>query len=234
MAADRDRLSVAAAYSAFVTIGIAAGVGGVLIPAQMADYGVDRTRIGITFFVFSAGFMLSGSTVGALIHRLGARLALAIGAGAFAASAFYLATRPPFAGLIAVQALQGVGCGILESALNAHLTQLPNASRRVNRLHAFFGVGALAGPALAAWMLRSWPWTRVWLVIGVLLVPLLFAFLRFFAARPGVGGSTAEAGSSSGSDSGSVVADGGAPHRGLLSATVRQRTQQLGSLFHAN
>jgi fucose permease len=219
MAADRDRRSVAAAYYAFVMIGVAAGVGGVLIPAQMADYGVDRTRIGITFFVFSAGFMLSGSTVGALIHRLGARVTLAAGAAAFVASACYLAIRPPFAGLIVVQAVQGLGFGILESALNAHVTQLPNASRRLNRLHAFFGVGALVGPALAAWMLRSWPWTRVWLVIGVLVVPLLFAFLRLFAARTVPVEDNAEASEGA--------------HRGLLSATVRERAVLLGSLFLA-
>jgi fucose permease len=221
MAADRDRLSVAAAYCAFVLVGVSAGVGGVLLPAQMADYGVDRTKIGITFFVFSAGFMLAGSTVGALIHRIGARLSLTLGAGLFAASAFYLATRPPFAGLIAVQLVQGLGVGILESALNAHLTQLPRASQRVNRLHAFFGVGALVGPALAAWMLRYWAWTRVWLVVGLVIVPLLIAFVRVFTELPAVEPHADEAG------------DGGGAHQGLFSATVRDRTVLLGALFLA-
>jgi hypothetical protein len=45
---DRSRLSAAAAYGAFVLVGVSAGVGGVLLPAQMSDYGVDRAKIGIT------------------------------------------------------------------------------------------------------------------------------------------------------------------------------------------
>jgi hypothetical protein len=58
---------VVLAYLAFVVFGVSAGIGGVLLLAQMRDYGVDRATIGITFFTGSAGFVLAGSTAGALI-----------------------------------------------------------------------------------------------------------------------------------------------------------------------
>jgi fucose permease len=219
VAGDRRRLSVAAAYYGFVMVGLSAGVAGVLLPAQMRDYGVDRTEIGITFFVFSAGFMLAGSSAGALVHRLGTRIALAAGAGAFALSAFYLATRPAFPALVVMQVVIGYGAGLLESLLNAYLAQLSQATRRINRLHAFFGVGALLGPLLAAWMLRSWPWPRVWLVIAVLTVPLLVAVLLVFP-KPAV---SAEK---------NVPAEE-KPRRGLLTTTVRDRAVLLGGLFLA-
>ncbi len=210
---DRGRLSVAAAYCGFVMVGVAAGVGGVLLPAQMRDYGVDRTTIGITFFVFAAGFMLAGSSAGVLVHRLGTRNALAGGAGAFALSAFYMATHPAFPLFVIAQMVLGYGVGVLESVLNTYLTQLPRAVRRLNQLHGFFGVGALLGPLLAAWMLRWWSWTSVWLVIAVLIVPLLAAILLVFP-RPAV---TVE----------EKVQDG------LLTATVRDRAVLLGALFLA-
>src|SRR2546429_7908866 len=54
------RPPVLVSYAAFVLIGITAGVSGVLLPAQMGDYGVDRATIGITFFTTSAGFVLAG------------------------------------------------------------------------------------------------------------------------------------------------------------------------------
>src|SRR5215472_3496472 len=123
---ERDRFAVAAAYCAFVVVGVSAGAGGVLLPAQMLDYGVDRTKIGTTFFVLSAGFMLAGSTVGVLVQRLGTRVALAFGVALFALSSFYTATRPPFAGLVVVQVVFGYGVGVLESVLNAYVAQLPN------------------------------------------------------------------------------------------------------------
>lgn len=213
MARRGGRLPVAAAYGAFVVIGVYAGVGGVLLPAQMSDYGVDRTKIGITFFAFSAGFMLAGSSTGALVQRLGTRLALAVGAAVFALSAFYTATRPPFIALVIVQAALGYGAGVLESVLNAYLSQLPQAARRVNRLHAFFGVGALLGPLLAAWMLRSWSWPTVYLVVGLLILPLLPCVLMVFP-KPGV-----------------AVEE--KAQRGLLTATVRDRAVLLAALFLA-
>ena len=65
----RWRISVALAYATFVLVGMSAGVGGVLLPAQIDDYGVDMATIGITFFTFSAGFILAGSSAGASAHE---------------------------------------------------------------------------------------------------------------------------------------------------------------------
>jgi fucose permease len=222
---DRVRLSVAVSYGAFVLVGISAGVGGVLLPAQMSDYGVDRTKIGITFFLFSAGFMLAGSSTGTLMHRYGIRLALTVGTVGVALTSFYLAVRPSFVALVAVQLLAGYGIGMLESVLNAYLAQLPGAVQRVNRLHAFFGVGALAGPPLATWMLRSWSWTAVYLVIGLLDLALMPAILLLFpkrdAPQPNPTPDTVPASASH------------PPLRGLLAATVRERAVLLGALFLA-
>ncbi|HEV2346127.1 MAG TPA: MFS transporter [Actinocrinis sp.] len=215
VAGERGRFAVAVAYCAFVLVGVSAGVGGVLLPAQMSDYGVDRAKIGITFFVFSAGFMLAGASTGALVHRLGTRVALAAGTAVFALSAFYTATRPTFAGLVVVQVALGYGIGVLEAVLNTYLAQLSGAARRVNWLHAFFGVGALVGPLLATWMLSSRSWTSVWLVIAVLLVPLLIGILLAFPL---------------GASSGPAP---GTERRGLLTDTVRDRSVQLGALFLA-
>jgi fucose permease len=164
-------------YAAFVLVGLGAGVGGILIPAQIADYGVDEATIGITFFTSSAGFMVAGATAGALLHRVSIRVALAIGGATYIVAAFAMAARPPFAVLVAVQLLAGYGTGILESILNVYLTQLPRPATLLNRLHAFFGVGALLGPLLAAGLLQYLPWTAVWLVLGAVAVPLTAGFL---------------------------------------------------------
>ncbi|MBS2962249.1 MFS transporter [Actinocrinis puniceicyclus] len=236
---DHNRSSVAASYWAFVLVGVGAGAGGVLLPAQIADYGVDRTRIGITFFVFSAGFMLAGSTVGALMHRIGTRNALATGTAVFVLSDLYVATHPTFAGLVIVQLLLGYGGGVVESVLNTHLARLPRSAQRVNRLHAFFGVGALLGPLLATWMLRSWSWPSVYLVIALLNVPLLVGVLLVFpsAVRPGGGPAVAVApgpGVQPPTAAASASAADPAQHgRGLLAAALRERAVLLGALFLA-
>src|SRR5688572_27070003 len=115
------RGSVLVAYALFVLVGLSAGVGGVLLLAQMGDYGVGRAAIGLTFFSCSAGFVLAGATAGPLIHRWGTRLALLAGALAFVAAGVATATRPTFWIFVALQVVAGYGGGLLESVLNAHL-----------------------------------------------------------------------------------------------------------------
>jgi fucose permease len=159
-------------------------VSGVLLPSQMASYGVDGTTIGITFFAGSVGYFLAGMGTGALISRLGIRGALAAGGGAYALAGLYVASRPPFAAFLSAQLVAGFGTGVLESGLNVHLTALPGATTLLNRLHAFFGVGALLGPLFAAWILGFAPWTVVWLVLALASAVLAAAFLLAF---PGLG-----------------------------------------------
>ena len=45
------RPPVLMSYAAFVLVGISVGISGVLLPSQMASYGVDRATIGITFLI---------------------------------------------------------------------------------------------------------------------------------------------------------------------------------------
>ncbi len=41
-----DRTPVVVAFAAFVLVGVNAGVTGVLLPAQISDYGVSKAAIG--------------------------------------------------------------------------------------------------------------------------------------------------------------------------------------------
>jgi fucose permease len=180
----RLRPPVLLSYAAFVLVGVSAGTSGVLLLAQMTGYGLGRATIGLTFFTGSAGFVLAGISSGALIHRFGFRIALAVGGGAFVLAGLYLASRPPFVAFVLVNLVTGYATGILESVLNAYLAELPGAATLLNRLHAFFGVGALLGPVLAAWIVGVASWPVVWLVMAVACVPLFAGFLLAYPARP--------------------------------------------------
>ena len=171
----------------------------------------------------SAGFVLAGLTNGALMQRFGIRMALAVGGGAFVLAALYIATRPPFAAFAAVQLLIGYGTGVLESVLNTYITSMPSATSLLNRLHAFFGVGALLGPVLAAWIVSFDSWTVVWLILAATCVPLTAGFLVAYpgpaptwpaAAAPKPGARPADTGTRAAEEPGS-------PAGRLLVATLR-------------
>src|SRR5262249_34678529 len=139
------RLSILLCYAGFVLVGLTSGSSGVLLLAQLKDYGVDRAVIGISFFASSAGVFLASLNTGPLLHRFGFRTTMAAGSGVFVLSGLYLATRPAFAVFMALQLVAGYAVGLFESELNAYLAERPNATTLINRLHAFFGVGALGG-----------------------------------------------------------------------------------------
>lgn len=191
LVAPRVRASVVVAYVAFVLTGVSASVGSVVLPAQIADYDVDRSTIGLTFFTFSAGFFVAGATTGWLMERLGTRAALVAGSVAYVGGALVMAARPSFATLVVVQLLAGYGTGIVESVLQAYLAGLPSQTARLNLLHGFFGVGALIGPLAATWVLDRTEWTVVWLLLGLLAVPVAVAYAATFpdrsVAQPEVG-----------------------------------------------
>jgi fucose permease len=213
---ERTGLCVALAYVTFAWSGVRAGVGGVLLPRQIDDYGIDKATIGITFLTLSLGFALGGLLSGGLIERYGMRIALTAGAAASGAASLYLATRPPFAALVVVGLLTGLGVGLLESLLNAYLSSLPNATSLLNRLHAFFGVGALLGPLLANWMLSFTSWPVVWLVLAIAVVPIGVGTAAWYPDRQ------------------RAVLDGVAKAGGtLLGVVLRQRAVLLGTALLA-
>jgi fucose permease len=212
-----SRSRILLSYAIFILIGISAGAPGVLLPAQIDDYGVDKATIGIMFITFSTGYAAGGALSGPILHRLAERATLGLGAGLFLAFSLVMATGPPFAALIALQVIGGFGTGLLDSALNTQIAPLPNSTTLLNRLHAFFGVGALIGPVLAGWQLDlGRPWTATWLTIAVLLVPLLASAVLLSPGR-----SPASAGESRGGEV--------APN--LLRTTLSHRAVWLAALF---
>jgi fucose permease len=225
---NRFEAPVLLSYAAFVFVGVSAGTAGVLLLATMRAYGVDPAIIGITFFASSGGFVLAGLSNGAMIARLGIRVTLAVGGGAYVVAGLYLATRPPFAAFVAVQLVTGYGIGVFESGLNTYLVALPRATTLLNRLHGFFGVGALLGPVLAAWIVGRAAWTVVWLVLALACVPLVIGFM---VAYPGLvraepRGRAPEPGTHADETPGSRS-------RGLLAATLRERGVLCGTAMLA-
>ena len=149
-------------------------------------------------------------------------MSLTAGGGALLLSGLYLATRPPFVAFVLAQVVTGYGVGTLESVLMVCLAALPGATTLMNRLHAFWGIGALLGPPLAAWIIGFTSWTVVWLVLAAACVPLLAGFL---VAYPGPA-----------PDSAAVPEASGTPATGpgsVLGTVLRDRGVLLGAAMLA-
>jgi fucose permease len=123
------------------------------------------------------------------------------------------------------QLVAGYGTGVLESALNVYIAGLPSATTLLNRLHAFFGVGALIGPAMATWIVDAGSWPVVYLVLALVCAPLLAGFL---VAYPGVAQPAPRP-----DEGGAVPADATPATRGLLRTAMVDRGVLLGAAMLA-
>jgi fucose permease len=217
-----ERTPVTVAFAAFVLVGVNAGATGVLLPAQISDYGVSKTAIGSTFFTGSVGYVLASLLAGAAVHRLGMRVTLVVGTAVTAVAGFYVATRPPFGAFVLVAMATGFGAGVTGAGFQAFIVALPGATGLLNRLHAFFGVGALLGPLLATWMLGFASWRAVWLVMAAANLPFVLAIWITYprhdtaAREPPV-----------------AAQPSGQLNKGLISTALRQRSILLGAALLA-
>ena len=217
-----ERTPVIVAFAAFVLVGVNAGATGVLLPAQISDYRVSKTAIGSTFFTGSAGFVLASLLAGVMIHRLGMRMTMVFGATVTAVAGFYVATRPPFAAFVLVGIATGFGAGVAESAFQAFVVGLPGSTGLLNRLHAFFGVGALLGPLLATWILGFASWRTVWFVLATTQVPLVVAIWATYPRHETAADEPPAAEEPASQRS-----------RGLLATALRERSVLLGAALLA-
>jgi fucose permease len=162
------------ALCAFVLIGANDGAFGVLLPSLRDYYHADKATISLLFLSGTLGYISAAVGSGPLADRLGMRLFLVSGAGTFMLGAGVFSLMPPFLVGLSASFLIGFGVAIIDAGLNAYIAALPNNSTLLNFLHAFYGLGALAGPIVAsAFLLSGWGWNSVyalWVSVALLLL----------------------------------------------------------------
>ncbi len=177
-------LRLGIALFAFILIGANDGAFGVLLPGLRDHYHADKATISLLFLSSTLGYISAAVGSGPLVDRLGTRLFLVSGAGAFMLGAGVFSLMPPFVAGLLTTFLIGFGVAIIDAGLNAYIAALPDNSTLLNLLHAFYGLGALAGPVIAsAFLLSGWGWNSVYALWVGLALLLLWGFVIFFGYR---------------------------------------------------
>lgn len=174
------KLQIALAFFAFILIGAAEGGVGVLIPSLRAFYGIDKATVSLIFLAGTSGYLLAAFSSGPLTEKLGHKAFLMLGVTIFLIGAFTVSMTPPFAFVVAVWVLIGCGIAMIDAGLNSFIASTPRPAKLLNFLHAFYGIGALLGPAIASTILAlNLAWNTTYFVwISVALLALAgFAFL---------------------------------------------------------
>ncbi|MDD2522257.1 MAG: MFS transporter [Anaerolineaceae bacterium] len=167
-------------YLAFISLGLPDSMLGAAWPLMQFEMGLPLEGAGLVSMIVTAGTIVSSLLTGKLIKKLGTGLltTLSVLTTALALLGYSFTTNYLWLCLMAVPL--GLGAGAVDAALNDFVARNYSA-KHMSWLHAFWGVGATAGPLLMAWMISlSGRWQNGYRLVSIVqfgLVAILIASL---------------------------------------------------------
>jgi fucose permease len=151
MRASTSSVLFALACYAFVSLGISAALLGPLLPTLAARANAGLEQIGVIFTWMSLGYILSALIINTLGAKVGARGMLIASPLVVILSMTLLALGERLDVLFLGGCLLGLGQSGTQVAYNTIFgAQSGESAAKLNRLNAFFGLGALVGPLLVS------------------------------------------------------------------------------------
>lgn len=164
-------------YIAFISIGFPDAVLGVAWPSVRDTFGLSQAGLGYILFASGAGYCFSGLISGKIIDRLGVGCLLVVSTALVTIGLLGYSIAPVFPAFLAVAVLIGLGSGAIDSALNFYAAERFSEAV-MNRLHAFFGIGALIGPLIMGGVLdRGASWRVGYVIVGSILLIMTVIFV---------------------------------------------------------
>jgi fucose permease len=155
---------------------------GVIIPQIIKTFGLGMAAAGSFHYATMTGIALGGVCLGFLADRLGRKSTIVLGLVVFAAAAFLFAVGQSFGFFVALLLISGVAIGVFKTGALALIGDISTSTRAhtatMNMVEGFFGIGAIVGPAIVAFLLASgasWKWLYV--IAGGLCALLIVAAL---------------------------------------------------------
>jgi fucose permease len=175
--AARAGLLLSLAFVAFISLGLPDGLLGVAWPSMRRSFGLPLDSLGSLLVSTTLGYVSASFLSGAILRRIRLGTLLALSCAATASALIVYSIAPSWMIIVAVGVVTGLGAGAIDSALNTFAAHNYSA-RTVNMLHAFYGVGAAAGPVLmTAVLLSNAGWQRGYLIVGVAQLVLAAGFV---------------------------------------------------------
>lgn len=168
-------------YLAFICLGLPDSLLGSAWPSMRLEMGVPLSFAGAANIIIACGTIFSSLFSDRLTKRFGAGRVTAVSVLITAAALFGFSASGSFAALCVFAVPYGLGAGAVDAALNNYVASR-YASRHMNWLHCFWGVGASAGPHIMGFCLANGlGWRRGYGAVSVIQITLTAAL---FAALP--------------------------------------------------
>ena len=173
-------------YIAFISLGLPDSLVGSGWPVMQRDLGVPLSYAGIITMTISVGTIFSSLMSDRLTKRFGTGMITAVSVLTTAIALYGFSISNHFYLLVLWAIPYGMGAGAVDAALNNYVA-LYYASRHMNWLHAFWGVGAAISPNIMAYyLLDASGWQggyKTVAIIQIILTACLFLSLPLWKAN---------------------------------------------------
>jgi fucose permease len=175
-----SRVLLLLAFLGFISLGLPDGLLGVGWPSIRATFALPLDAVGALFVTFTSGYVIASFSSGWLMSRMRVGTLLAASGLLTGLSLLLYAASPSWGWMVATGLIAGCGAGAIDAGINTFAANY-FSTRVVYLLHAFFGVGAAAGPMIMTAVLAAHlPWQRGYVIVGIaqLVLALCFALTR--------------------------------------------------------
>ena len=178
-----DWIGIALAFYAFVSIGIAEGGLGVLLPSILETYHLTPATVTVLFISQVTGYAIAAATSSLLSSYLGLARSLLLASISLTSALSIYAFTTHWWVMVAAGLLLGLGAGLIDAGINTFIANDQRNANLLGMLHAFYGVGALLGPILATTLLAlGFYWQHIYFVVAAIvsmtIIGMLWAVLH--------------------------------------------------------
>ncbi|MFC1494289.1 sugar MFS transporter [Thermodesulfobacteriota bacterium] len=169
-------------YLMFMMFAMTTDSVGLIIPEVIEEFKLSMTAAGAFHYANMIAIALAGIFLGYLADRLGRKKTIILGLILFALNSYLFAAGNAFLFFIILLVVSGAAIGIFKTGALALVGDITRSTTEhtatMNTVEGFFGVGAIIGPAIVAWLLDggfSWKW--IYIIAGTICVLLIVTAL---------------------------------------------------------
>jgi len=165
-------------YLMFMMFAMTSDSVGEIIKEVKIEFAVTNTQASLMHSLFMIGIAFSGLFLGFLADKFGRKKTLILGLALFAISCYLFIVGSTFAFILSLVTLSGLAVGVFKTAALALIGDISRSTKEhtgtMNGAEAFFGVGAIIGPILVAWLItQGVHWTWLYVIAGGLCTVLI-------------------------------------------------------------
>ena len=177
-------IGMAIAFYAFIAIGIAESGLGVLLPSILETFNLTPATVTFLFVSQITGYVLAAFCSSLISSHVGFASMLLVAAITLTTALVAYALALVWLVMVAVGILMGLSIGLIDAGINIYMVSARREAKWIGLLHAFYGVGALLGPAIATTLLIvGLTWRQIYLVIASIVALLIVGIVWIIRIR---------------------------------------------------